>query len=243
MQLIGLGMLVLVVAFGFTERQMSQISAFDMHALVVVLFGSMAAIITSSSARTTLRTLGCIRELLPFGGTLAPETQRLEAERAELTALWREGKRAQAVALAETSTLAPIRRMLDLVLARSSVKATDTVFLELRHAALGRWQPATSNWELLSKLGPSFGMVGTITGMIQLFRNMGDDNLNIGAAMSLALVATLYGVAFGAGVAGPIGHYLRGLLDERLGALDRCRLSVLELVDRSQGDSRMGQRG
>ena len=243
MQLIGLGMLVVVVAYGFTERQMSQISAFDMHALVVVLFGSMAAVITSSSARTTLRTLGCLRELLPFGNTLGPKTKRLEAERVELTALWRDGKRAQAVALAENSTLAPIRKMLDLVLARASPKATDTVFLELRHAALGRWQPATSNWELLSKLGPSFGMVGTITGMIQLFRNMGDDNLNIGAAMSLALVATLYGVAFGAGVAGPIGHYLRGLLDERLGVLDRCRQSVLELVDSSRGESRMGQRG
>ena len=84
-------------------------------------------------------------------------------------------------------------------------------------------------------------MVGTITGMIQLFRSMGEDNMNIGAAMSLALVATLYGVAFGAGVAGPIGHYLRGLLDDRLGALERCRQSVLELADGVSGDSETRQ--
>ena len=60
---------------------------------------------------------------------------------------------------------------------------------------------------------------------------MGDDNLNIGAAMSLALVATLYGIAFGAGVAGPIGHFLRGLIEERLGTLDRCRQSAIELAE------------
>ena len=75
--------------------------------------------------------------------------------------------------------------------------------------------------------------VGTITGMIQLFQNMGSNTANMGAAISLALVATLYGVAFGAGVAGPIGHFLRGLLDERLGALERCEQSVGELVARA----------
>ena len=240
MQLIGLGMVVLVVSYGFGERNMGQITAFDMHALVVVLCGSAAAVVISSSARNTLQTFLCIRELIPFAGTLAFGTKRLEAERVELADLWRAGKRAQAVEMAEKSTLAPIRKMLDLVLTRSTVKATDTVFLELRHAELGLWQPATSNWELLAKLGPTFGMVGTITGMIQLFRSMGDDNLNIGAAMSLALLATLYGIAFGGGIAGPIGHYLRGLLDERLGVLERCRQNVIELVERSSGDLRPG---
>jgi flagellar motor component MotA len=62
---------------------------------------------------------------------------------------------------------------------------------------------------------------------------MGEDDMNLGASISLALLATLYGVAFGAGVAGPIGHYLRGLLDERLGALERCEKSVSELIARS----------
>ncbi len=242
MQILGLCVLVVVVAYGFTERDMNQISVFDSHALVVVLFGSIGAIMTSSTARNTMRTFACLRELLPFAGTLAPSTELLETERLKLVELWRAGKRAQAVELAEQSTQDPIRKMLDLILRRSSPKATDTAFTELRHAELSRWQPATSNWELLARLGPSFGMVGTITGMIQLFRSMGEDNLNIGAAMSLALVATLYGVAFGAGVAGPIGQYLRGLLDERLGAVERCRKSVLELADAPAFDGETGQR-
>ena len=48
--------------------------------------------------------------------------------------------------------------------------------------------------------------------------------------MSMALLSTLYGVAFGAGIAGPIGHLLRGHLDERLGVMERAEQSVLGLV-------------
>ena len=59
--------------------------------------------------------------------------------------------------------------------------------------------------------------------------------------LPLALLATLYGVAFGAGVAGPIGHFLRGLLDERLGALERCEQSVAELIARSARESGMAK--
>jgi chemotaxis protein MotA len=193
-QIVGIALLVFVVWFGFTDRSHKTISAVDIHALVVVLCGSAAAVLVSSSTRTAVRTFTCLRELLPALGTLQPQTDAIDAE-------------------------------------------TRAQFTELRHADLSRWQPAISNWELLAKLAPSFGMVGTITGMIQLFQTMGEDNLDMGAALSLALLATLYGVAFGAGIAGPIGHYLRTLLDERIGALERCEHSVAEMIARSVRES------
>lgn len=238
MQIVGLALLAFVVWFGFDERTDTTISAFDMHACIMVLGGSLSAVFVSSSTVTTFRTLLCLRELLPGLGTLGRDTDALEADRVSLTGLWLEGKRAQAVELAERSAFPAIERMLRLVLDRAPEEATRVAFTELRHAELSRWQPAIANWELLSKLAPSFGMVGTITGMIQLFQSMGEDDMNLGASLSLALLATLYGVAFGAGVAGPIGHFLRNLLDERLGALERCEQSVSELIARS---SRGGQ--
>ena len=235
MQIIGLVLLGFIISFGFQERTDTTISAFDYHAAVMVLGGSLAAILASSSARTALRTFLALREIVPGIGVLNRDTNALESDRAQLTALWREGKRAQAVELAERSDFPAIERMLQLVLSRAPEEATSAAFTELRHAELSLWQPAVGNWELLAKLAPSFGMVGTITGMIQLFKNMGADNMNIGSAISLALLATLYGVAFGAGVAGPIGHFLRNLLDERLGALERCEASVGEMVARGGG--------
>ncbi|MCB9761288.1 MAG: MotA/TolQ/ExbB proton channel family protein [Alphaproteobacteria bacterium] len=232
-------LLAFVVAYGFSPRADTTISAFDTHALVMVLGGSLSAVLVSSTARTTLRTFLCLRELIPRAGTLGPATDAMEQERLELVALWRDGKRAQAVSLAERSRFEAIQRMLDLVMSRAPDEATAAAFTELRHAELSRWQPAIANWELLTRLAPSFGMVGTITGMIQLFKNMSSDNMNLGSAISLALLATLYGVAFGAGVAGPIGHYLRNLLDERLGVLERCEQGVSELIARTSRESAM----
>ncbi len=236
MQILGLIILALVVRYGFAERADTTISAFDGHAAVMVLVGSLSAVMISSTAATTLRTFAALRELVPGAGTLGKGTDILEADRQAIAALWREGKRAQAVELAERSAHPAIRRMLDLVLSRAPQEATTAAFTELKHAELTRWQPAVGNWELLAKLAPSFGMVGTITGMIQLFKSMGETT-NLGASLSLALLATLYGVAFGAGVAGPIGHFLRGMLDERLGALERCEQSVAELIARSARES------
>lgn len=235
MQLIGLAILAGIVWYGFADRSHAQISAFDLHAAVMVLGGSTAAILISSTATNSLRTLAALREIIPGAGVLGRVTSSIEDERKQLVQLWRDGKRAQAVQLAEQSDHTTINRMLELVLNRAPEEATHAAFVEEQHALMIRWQPAVGNWEMLAKLAPSFGMVGTITGMIQLFKNMGEDNTNIGAAMSLALLATLYGVAFGAGVAGPIGHYLRNLLDERMGALERCEESVKELIARGAG--------
>lgn len=230
MQILGLLLLSFVVWFGFQDRSGTVISAFDAHAAVMVLVGSTAAVLVSSSSTTALRTLACLREVIPGLRIFQRRTRTLEQEREQLCSLWRDGKRSQALELVERSSSPELKKMAELILQRSPEASSAKVFLELRHDEIARWQPPVHNWEMLSKLGPAFGMVGTITGMIQLFRNMSTDNLNIGAAMSLALLATLYGVAFGAGVAGPIGHYLNGLLDERLGFLERCEKSVNEIV-------------
>ena len=245
MQIIGLVLLGFIVWFGFKDRGNAQvISAFDAHALVMVLVGSCAAVLVSSSRATALRTVLCMRELIPGLKSFGKQTSAMELERDQFCTLWREGKRGQALSLAEKSHFEPIKHLVDLILNRAPEAASAKEFLELRHEEISRWQPAISNWEMLSKLGPAFGMVGTITGMIQLFRNMSADNLNIGAAMSLALLATLYGVAFGAGVAGPVSQFLNGLLDERLGFLERCEKSANELIARSgampRAESRVG---
>ncbi|MCP4809133.1 MAG: hypothetical protein GY913_13040 [Proteobacteria bacterium] len=238
MQILGLALLAFVVAYGFGgERDATTITAFDLHAAVMVLGGSLSAVMVMSSARNTLRTFGYLRELLPGLGTLKPANEALEAERVQLAQLWLDGNRAQAVTLAEASTFPATGRMLKLVLDRAPAEGVKSAFTELQHAELSRWQPAVGNWELLAKLAPSFGMVGTITGMIQLFQSMGSEDSNLGAALSMALLATLYGVAFGAGIAGPIGHFLRGLLDERLGVLERCEQTVGELIAWSGRDA------
>ena len=230
MQIVGIALLLFVVWFGFTNRSEAAISAFDVHALLVVFLGSTAAVMVSSTGATALRTLLALRECVPGLRSFKTSTARFDADREKMSELWREGKRSAAVDLAEKGSSPLSKQMLDLLLNRASAARISKVFLELRHEEISHWQPAILNWEMLSKLGPAFGMVGTITGMVSVFRNMSSENMNIGASMSMALLATLYGVAFGTGLAGPVGHYLNGLLDERLGLLERCEKSVFELL-------------
>src|ERR1043166_102041 len=230
MQLVGIALLLFVVWFGFSNRTEAGISAFDIHALVVVFVGSTAAVLVSSTASSALRTLLALRECVPGLRRFKQDTRRYDEAREKLQELWIEGKRSAAVELSEGSGAALVRTMMELLLTRASPARIQKVFLELRHAEIEEWQPPILNWGMLSKLGPAFGMVGTITGMVSVFRNMSSDATNIGASMSMALLATLYGVAFGTGLAGPLGHYLNGLLDDRLGLLERCEKTVFELL-------------
>ena len=70
MQIVGLALLAFVVWFGFAERADTTISAFDVHAAVMVLGGSLSAILVSSSVSTAIRTVACLREMMPGLGTL-----------------------------------------------------------------------------------------------------------------------------------------------------------------------------
>ncbi len=97
MQILGLLLLTFIVWFGFRERGDAQISAFDLHALIMVVVGSASAVLVSSSRTTALRTVLVLRELLPGGGRLKRETAEMEAERDKVGALWREGKRSAAL--------------------------------------------------------------------------------------------------------------------------------------------------
>jgi flagellar motor component MotA len=234
MQIIGLVLLILVVLYGFRDRPTDAISFFDPHALVMVLGGSLACVLISSSSRTVRDTFIAVGELVPGVRRFAKGNVRLEDERARLVNLWREGKRSAASEVAAASTAPAIAKMLELVMSRVRPAVSQSAFTELRHKEIAYWQPVVHNWELLAKLGPALGMVGTISGMVKLFQNMSVADLNIGAAMSLALLSTLYGLAFGVGLAGPISNYLNGLLDERLGCLERCEHSVNELVSRAE---------
>ena len=62
MQIIGFLLLIFVVWFGFNNQTDAQvISAFDLHALVVVVVGSASAIMVSSTPKNAWRTLLALR--------------------------------------------------------------------------------------------------------------------------------------------------------------------------------------
>ena len=235
MQILGILVAGCIIAVGFMERESTAISLFDWHAMVIIVGGCLGATIVGSKPQDFLRTFKYLRELLPVLSSYESKTTKMEKERREIEALWLEGKKAAAIQVAEQSEYETSKLLVELCLHHSNQQAIDAKFTNLSQDQLSELQPAAANWDLMGKLGPSFGMVGTLTGMIQLFKNFGAESTNIGAGLSLALLATLYGLTFGAAVAGPIGAYLNRLLDNRLDLLERCEKSALRIVSFHHG--------
>ena len=80
----------------------------------------------------------------------------------------------------------------------------------LREARLDRHAVVQDWWAAAAETAPALGMVGTLIGLVQLFRVM-DDPAAIGGAMAVALLATLYGALIANLLAAPIAARLRRL--------------------------------
>ena len=56
----------------------------------------------------------------------------------------------------------------------------------------GRHKKVIGFWEKWAEMGPAWGMIGTLVGLINMLGNL-EDVSTVGPAMSVALITTLYG--------------------------------------------------
>ena len=78
-------------------------------------------------------------------------------------------------------------------------------------------------WSGAAEVAPAMGMIGTLIGLVAMFTRMTDASA-IGAAMAVALLATLYGAIFANLVCAPIAARLKR--QARHEALERTRLEA-----------------
>lgn len=92
-----------------------------------------------------------------------------------------------------------------------------------RQARVERHCAAAEMWGGAAEAAPAMGMVGTLVGLVRMFASMTDPHA-IGAAMAVALLATLYGAVLSNLVAAPIAARLRARA--RAEAFERTRLAA-----------------
>lgn len=63
-------------------------------------------------------------------------------------------------------------------------------------------------WDKLAEMGPAWGMIGTLIGLINMLKNLADAS-TIGPSMSVALLTTLYGSLIANWLCGPISTKLK----------------------------------
>ncbi len=83
---------------------------------------------------------------------------------------------------------------------------TDLVCLEDRHKKVRGF------WEKWAEMGPAWGMIGTLIGLINMLKTL-DDPSTIGPSMSVALVTTLYGSLIANWLCSPIASKLKANSD------------------------------
>ncbi|MFS0737608.1 MotA/TolQ/ExbB proton channel family protein [Sphingomonas sp. 1P06PA] len=112
-------------------------------------------------------------------------------------------------------------------------------------ARRARHEGAIGFWRTIADTAPAMGMIGTITGLVQMFAAMEDPG-TIGPAMALAMLTTLYGVVVGGALAGPIAARLERLSTLELGwqqaAIDRLATLAHAELDPLQAFQTRGQR-
>jgi chemotaxis protein MotA len=86
----------------------------------------------------------------------------------------------------------------------------ERLLIRLRQDRHERHAVVQDFWAAAAEAAPAMGMVGTLVGLVRMFRSM-DDPATIGGAMAIALLATLYGALFANLIAAPIAARLRRL--------------------------------
>lgn len=86
-----------------------------------------------------------------------------------------------------------------------------------------RHRAAIEVWTGAAEAAPAMGLIGTILGLVQMFASMQDPE-TIGAAMAVALLATLYGALVANLIAMPVASRLKRLA--RAEASERLRLAA-----------------
>lgn len=83
-----------------------------------------------------------------------------------------------------------------------AIMETEMISVEGRHKNLINF------WETLGTMGPAWGMIGTLVGLVDMLYHM-DDIGAIGPAMAVALITTLYGSLLANWICSPVANKLK----------------------------------
>lgn len=177
----------------------------NLPAVMITLGGTIAATLINYRLGQVLGSFAVVKNVFFSRQISAPEVISLMVDYA--TRARREGLLALDRELAEVPDPF-LARGLQLVVDGTdseltrAILETDLYSLEQRHRA------GQSIFDTMGSLAPSFGLVGTLIGLIKMLRTLHDPS-SIGPGMSVALLTTFYGTLFAFLICIPLAGKLR----------------------------------
>ena len=185
--IIGLATASLVVFLGIGP---SNITAFiDLPSVYIVIGGSCAATLAAFPASKVLASIAVLKNafLINVKSPVDVIKQLVEfaeqARREGILALESRASEIKDEFLKKGIQLAVDGTEPDLI---KEILSTEISFMESRHG------DGAKIFDFLAAMGPSFGMIGTLVGLVLMLGNMSDIE-SIGPNMAVALITTLYG--------------------------------------------------
>jgi chemotaxis protein MotA len=177
---------------------------FDPVALAIVGGGTLLATAARGPIRDTVNAVRALPVLVRRSFDFDPA--RAELARAERVANAKSLLAIDSQLLKDKDVLEGV----EAVAAGAGADQVEQLLDGLREKRLERHAIVQEFWAAAAEIAPAMGMVGTLIGLVRMFRSM-DDPATIGGAMAIALLATLYGALIANLVAAPISARLRRL--------------------------------
>ena len=180
--LLGLGLLVLAVALGPNPR------IFLHPASLIVVFGGITASTLIRFPLSNVRSALDVASRAFFTQAASPH-----ATVTRMVALSQRARREGRLGLEKHLPEDPfLRQGIQMVVDTVARERISDVLTQELHATQERHTLGQDIFRFIATSAPSFGMVGTLIGMVQLFGSI-KDPAGIGQGMALSLLSTLYG--------------------------------------------------
>lgn len=128
-----------------------------------------------------------------FRHSSSRNVEQAAEEMARLARAAREGRWTEAEAALRGAESEQVRRLAPHLLAQLGPDELREAVASSSFAWMAEVKSADDLVQSLGRMSPAFGMIGTIMGLVELFKNM-RDSASLGPGMAMALLATLYGL-------------------------------------------------
>ncbi|GIL17922.1 MAG: Chemotaxis protein PomA [Ignavibacteriaceae bacterium] len=111
----------------------------------------------------------------------------------------------------------------------------EIILQERMFQTIKRWKKISAAVRNLAKYPPAFGLMGTVLGLVNIMRSLAEASQasQLGAQMSIALVATMYGLLVANFIVNPIGELLLKKSEEEEDYAELAIESVLLLSNKA----------
>jgi chemotaxis protein MotA len=220
--LFGYGLAVIFVLLVLFMRGGGAVALFDLHALLMVFGGTLAAAAMSNKGGLILQMPGLI---LKAGVGSFLDQPTVVAQLIKASDRVRQSGRAAALGNGKDIDDAFLRTGLGFV-ADGFEPEEIRHLLEAELAAMrARHKLGIQLFESMGGFAPTFGILGTVEAMVAILGNLTNPD-KLGPEIALAMIATLYGVALANLLFLPVGAKLKKLSEEEL----RVRQLMLDVI-------------